>query len=156
MTARRLLVVANEAVADRPAGVPEIVRRQVLEADEVRVIAPLLPSLLQSWTSDLDAAARSAGDRAGAVVSGMHAAGRIRVGSDLGDENPLQAIADALAVFPADALILAVHTPDVANRRERGLAAKARARFELPVTEMQIDGDGRVVSVTQHATQEAD
>lgn len=148
MTARRVLVVANEAVADRPAGVPELVRRQVLEADEVRVIAPLLTTVLESWTSALDDAAGSAAERAGAIVSGMQSAGRGDTKAALGDENPLQAIADALAVFPADALILAVHTPDVAHRRERGLPEKVRARFGLPLTVMQIDGAGRVVSVT--------
>lgn len=31
MSARRVLIIANEAVADRPAGVPEVVRKQVLE-----------------------------------------------------------------------------------------------------------------------------
>ena len=40
MAAKRVLIIANGAVADRPAGVPEMVRKQVLEADEVRVVAP--------------------------------------------------------------------------------------------------------------------
>jgi hypothetical protein len=34
MKATRILVIANEAVADRPAGVPEAVRRRVLEAEQ--------------------------------------------------------------------------------------------------------------------------
>jgi hypothetical protein len=147
MTAKRVLVIANEAVADRPAGVPEVVRRLVLEAEEVRVIAPTLTSVLESWTSDIDKAAGSAADRARVIVSGMEAAGRERrAEAGVGDEDPLRAIEDALAVFPADALILAVHTPDVQNRRERRLGERVR-RFDLPVTEMQIDRDGRVVSV---------
>ena len=58
------------------------------------------------------------------------------------------AIADALAVFPADAILLAVHTADTQNWREEGLGEKCRARFDLPLTEMFIDGDGQVVSVT--------
>lgn len=148
MTARRVLVVANEAVADRPAGVPESVRRQVLEAEEVRVIAPVLTTVLESWTSAIDAAAGSATERAHAVLSGMQSAGRQNAQGGLGDEDPLQAIADALAVFTADAIILAVHTPDVANRRERRLGERVRARFGLPVTEMGIDREGRVVAVT--------
>jgi hypothetical protein len=36
----------------------------------------------------------------------------------IGDEDPLQAVADVLAVFPAGALILAVHAPGVANWRD--------------------------------------
>jgi hypothetical protein len=39
MAAKRLLIVANELVADRPAGVPDEVWSQVREADEVRVVA---------------------------------------------------------------------------------------------------------------------
>jgi hypothetical protein len=119
--AKRVLIIANEAVADRPAGVPEVVRRQVLEAEEVRVIAPTLTTRLQSWASD----------------------------GHVGDEDPVQAVADALANFPADALILAVHAPDAANWRERRFADKVRERFDLPVTEMLLDREGRVVSVTQ-------
>ena len=146
MTARRVLIVAGKEVADRPAGVPEIVRRQVLEAEEVRVIAPTLTTKLQSWTSDIDAAAGSAGERMNVIVESIQAAGQQASSGNVGDEDPLQAIADALAVFPADALILAVRTPP--NRLERRLREKARARFGLPITEMLVDRDGRVVSVT--------
>lgn len=148
MTAKRVLIIASEAVADRPGGVPEAVRRQVLEAEEVRVVAPTLTSRLQSWTSDIDAAASSADERVRAIVESIQTTGQRASKGSVGDEDPLQAIADALAVFPADALILAVHTPDTQNRRERQLGERVRARFNLPVTEMLIDGDGRVVSVT--------
>jgi hypothetical protein len=148
MTARRILIVANQAVADRPAGVPEIVRRQVLAAEQVRVVAPTLTTRLQSWTSDIDAAASSADERMGAIVESIQTAGQHFSRGNVGDEDPLQAIADALAVFPADALILAVRAPETQNRRERRLGERARARFGLPVTEMQLDRDGRVISVT--------
>jgi hypothetical protein len=148
MTARRILIVANQAVADRPAGVPEIVRRQVLAAEQVRVVAPTLTTRLQSWTSDIDAAASSADERMGAIVESIQTAGQHFSRGNVGDEDPLQAIADALAVSPADALILAVRAPETQNRRERRLGERARARFGLPVTEMQLDRDGRVISVT--------
>jgi hypothetical protein len=49
MSAKRVLIIASEAVADRPAGVAEAVRCQVLAAEEVRVVAPTLTSRLQSW-----------------------------------------------------------------------------------------------------------
>lgn len=151
MAAKRVLIIANEAVADRPAGVPEIVRRQVLEAEEVRVIAPMLTTRLQSWVSDIDAAASKADERMNAIVGSIDASGQPATAGQVGDEDPLQAVEDALAVFPADALILAVHAPDVANWRERRFAEKVRARFDLPVTEMLLDRDGRVVSVSTNA-----
>jgi hypothetical protein len=37
---------------------------------------------------------------------------------------------------------------DVANWRERRFSEKVRARFDLPVTEMLLDREGRVISVT--------
>jgi hypothetical protein len=148
MSAKRVLIIANEAVADRPAGVPEVVRRQVLEADEVRVIAPMLTRRLQSWVSDIDAAAVEADERMQAIVGSISAAGHPAARGQIGDEDPLQAVADALAIFPADALILAVHAPDAANWRERRFSEKVHARFELPVTEMLLDREGHVISVT--------
>jgi hypothetical protein len=148
MTPKRVLIIANEAVADRPAGVPEVVRRQVLEADEVRVVAPMLTSRLQSWVSDIDAAAAGADERMNAIVGSIGESGQRAARGRVGDEDPLQAVADALAEFPADALILAVHAPDVANWRERRFSEKVRAHFDLPVTEMLLDREGRVVSVT--------
>jgi hypothetical protein len=149
MPAKRVLIIANEAVADRPAGVPEVVRRQVLEAEEVRVIAPTLTTRLQSWASDIDAAASAADERMHAIVGSIDASGQPATRGLVGDEDPVQAVADALAEFPADALILAVHAPDAANWRERRFAEKVRERFNLPVTEMLLDREGRVVSVTQ-------
>ena len=148
MAPKRVLIIANEAVADRPAGVPEVVRRQVLEAEEVRVVAPTLTGRLESWVSDIDRAASEADERMGAIVGSIGASGQSAARGQVGDEDPLQAVADALAFFPADALILAVHTPDIANWRERRLAARVRERFGLPITEMLLDRDGRVVSVT--------
>ena len=148
MAPKRILIIANEAVADRPAGVPEVVRKQVLEAEEVRVVAPMLTTRLRSWVSDIDAAASEADERMSAIVGSIGASGQPAARGQIGDEDPLQAVADALAVFPADALILALHAPDIANWRERGFAAKVRERFDLPVTEMLLDRDGRVVSVT--------
>ena len=149
MAPKRVLIIANEAVADRPAGVPEVVRKQVLEAEEVRVVAPMLSSRLQSWVSDIDAAAGKADERMNAIVGSIGASGQPAAGGQVGDEDPLQAVADALAQFAADALILAVHAPDVANWRERRFSEKVRARFRLPVTEMLLDGEGRVVSVSR-------
>lgn len=83
-----------------------------------------------------------------AIVGSIGEAGQPAARGQIGDEDPLQAVADALTVFPADALILSVHAPDVANWRERRFSKKVRERFDLPVTEMLLDRDGRVISVT--------
>ncbi|MGH2761615.1 MAG: hypothetical protein ACRDL4_08205 [Thermoleophilaceae bacterium] len=83
-----------------------------------------------------------------AIVSRIETTGQRTIHGTVGDEDPLQAIADALAAFPADALILATHTAGARHRRERRLREKASTRFDLPATEMLIDREGSVVSVT--------
>ena len=111
-----VLVIALDTAS--PVDLPE---------SEVLVVAPALNSRLKRWLSDEDGARRLAGVRASATVErlerrGVHAHGQI------GDGDPLQAIADALPVFAADEIVIAGDT-SVAER----LAARARARFGLPV-----------------------
>jgi hypothetical protein len=146
MAAKRVLIITNERVAD-PAGVPEVIAEQVREADAVCVVAPVLTSRLHSWVSDIDAEFHEADDRMRMLVSGLASSGPA-VSGQVGDEDPLQAVADALVLFPADALIIGVHPTDEANWRERSFSAKVRERFGLPVTEVMLDREGRVLSVT--------
>jgi hypothetical protein len=80
------------------------------------------------------------------LVGGIDSAGPA-VSGRVGDEDPLQAVADALVEFPADALIIGVHAADEANWRERRFSKKVRERFALPVTEVMLDREGRVLSV---------
>jgi hypothetical protein len=148
MAAKRLLIIANDLICERPAEVPEDVKRQIREADEVRVVAPMLTSTLQSWVSDIDGAALEADKRMQTLVDGIRASGQEATRGEIGDENELHALDDALADFPADALILAVHAPEVANWHEQGFTEQVRARFDLPVTELLLDRDGHVLSVT--------
>src|SRR5262245_34209325 len=72
---------------------------------EVLVVAPALNSWLRHWLSDEDPARRRAEERLAAVVRQLqrtvvHVEGRV------GDADPLQAIADALATFPADEIVI--------------------------------------------------
>ena len=95
-----------------------------LRDEEVLVVAPALNSRLRHWLSDEDDARRQAARRADACVaelerSGAHANGRV------GDPDPLQAIADALPTFPADEVVIAAESEQLAER--------ARKRFALPV-----------------------
>ena len=147
MPARRVLLITNELIAARPDGAPEVVRKQVQEADEVRVVAPTLTGRLHRWVSDIDAEFRKADERVRAMVGRIGSSGP-DVGGQVGDEDPLQAVADALVTFPADALIIGVHPHDDANWRERKFSKKVRDRFGLPVTEVVIDRDGNVISIT--------
>ena len=146
MAAKRVLIITNEVVAN-PAGVPEVIQKQVREADAVCVVAPVLTSRLHTWVSDIDAEYREADERMRMLVGGIDSAGPA-VSGRVGDEDPLQAVADALVEFPADALILGVHPSGDANWRERRFSKKVRERFGLPVTEVVLDREGQVLSVS--------
>jgi hypothetical protein len=118
---RRVLIVALEAVI--PAEVP---RANVL------VVAPALNSRLRHWLSDEDAARRRAKERATAFVHWLEKIG-VQAKGRIGDADPLLAIADALATFPAHEIMIAVQ-PEGSNRFADELVSRARNRFALPVS----------------------
>ena len=60
----------------------------------------------------------------------------VRARGDVGDANPILAIADALADFPATEIVIATDSPGRRHWLERGLIAKARARFDIPITQL--------------------
>ena len=117
---RHVLVVAlDPAVPDRLA-----------DAD-VLVVAPARNTWLRHWVSDEDSARRRAEGCAAWLVARLrrtaaHVEGRI------GDADPLLAIADALATFPADEIVLAAGA-EYSTGRALELVARARERFALPV-----------------------
>src|SRR6516165_1855593 len=89
-------------------------------AERVLVVAPVH-----------DTARVRANERAAMVVDllerrGVHAEGRV------GDGDPLQAIADALATFPGDEIVIAI-PPQIPPRRADELLQAARRRFAVPV-----------------------
>lgn len=98
---------------------------------DVVVIAPAHNSRLRRWVSDEDAARRRAERRLWTLVDRLrpvtaHVEGRV------GDADPLLAIADALATFPADEIVV-VARPDASVGRVEALIARARDRFPVPV-----------------------
>lgn len=67
------------------------------------------------------------------VAAGVDARGEV------GSDDPIQAVDDALRGFPADEIVLATHPEQEANWKERGVVAIARSRYELPVTHVTVD-----------------
>ena len=115
-----VLVIALDAASQ--VDVPE---------SEVLVVAPALNSRLRRWLSDEDEARRLAAERADATVErlerrGLHALGQV------GDADPLHAIADALPEFAADEIVIAGRPGRRPNLDEE-LTSRATARFGLPV-----------------------
>lgn len=134
---RRVLVVANETVESDELLDAVSERCQGVKAD-VLVVAPALNSRLKHWTSDEDGARHAAEQRLGRSLARLEAAG-IAARGEVGDDDPLQAIEDALHTFGADEIVVATHSVSESNWLERGVVAGARDRFDVPVTHVIVE-----------------
>src|SRR3954453_12211393 len=107
LSGRRILVISNETVTGTV--LHQAIRfRAHNVSGEVLVVAPALNSRLRHWMSDVDGARRAAEERLKTCPERLGAAG-VRARGEIGDGDPLQAIADALSVFAADEIIIATH-----------------------------------------------
>jgi nucleotide-binding universal stress UspA family protein len=143
--AQRVLVVTNETLADANE-VPEPIRPLIDGAEEIYVIAPTLTTWLQWVASDVDGARVSADERLRTVFAHMRAGG-LRPRGAVGAEDQVLAIADALADFDADLIVLRLHAPggEDENWHERRIAERVRSHFDLPIVVFFFDDDGHVV-----------
>jgi hypothetical protein len=149
MSQQRVLVVVDEVVASADDLAPEV-EAVITQATELFVVAPALNSRLRSLVSDIDDAQHRADERLDQVISFLrHEGCQAEPHVAVGDEDPLQAIDDALAQFSADSVVVALHAQHAENWREHHLADRLRERLELPTTVVLVDHAG----VTQrHAT----
>src|SRR3954452_15955805 len=93
---RRILVISNETVTGTV--LHQAIRfRAHNVGGEVLVVAPALNSRLRHWMSDVDGARRAAERRLQTCLKRLAAAG-VSARGEIGDGDPLQAIADALCV----------------------------------------------------------
>ena len=133
---RRVLVVSNETIE------ADVLRDTIAaraRTTKVAVVAPALNSRLRHWLSDEDPARRAAEARLAGCLSALARAG-VDADGWVGDADPMLAIEDALARFPADELLIATHPEDRSNWLARDLVARACARFSLPVLHLVVDG----------------
>jgi hypothetical protein len=131
----RVLVVANETVAGTA------LRREVMErgsGSEVLVVCPALNSRIRHWTSDEDRARGEAQARLDVSVSSLAGAG-VHVRGQVGDDDPIQAIDDALRSFPADEIVISTHPPGRSNWLEKGVVTRAEERYDCPITHVVVD-----------------
>ncbi|MGI8712237.1 MAG: hypothetical protein ACR2NR_03460 [Solirubrobacteraceae bacterium] len=143
--AERVLVLSNEDLADANE-VPAPIRPLIDQAAEIYVVAQALTSWMQWLTDDRDNARVSADARLRTVFDHMHADG-LNPKGEVGAENQVTAIADALAQFDADLIVLRLHVrgSEHENRRERGIAEEVRAHFDVPTIAFYFDSEGQVV-----------
>jgi hypothetical protein len=136
---RRILVISNETVTGTV--LHQAIRFRAHNVDgEVLVVAPALNSRLRHWMSDVDvdAARRAAEDRLHTCLKRLNAAG-ISARGEIGDGDPMQAIADALSTFAADEILIATHPEERSHWLAHDLVDRARLRFDQPVLHIVVD-----------------
>jgi hypothetical protein len=127
---QRTLLVANEV--PNSAAVEELT-----DGTGVLVVAPALNSRLKHWLSDEDDARRRAADRLALSLERLASEG-VDAQGWVGDPDPVQAIDDALHLFPAERIVVATHPDSSSNWLARDLLARARQRFALPIRHLEV------------------
>jgi hypothetical protein len=106
---------------------------------EVLVVSPALQdSGLRFWMSDADEAIDRAQQVQEETVKRLDEEG-VDAAGDTGESDPLQAMADALATFPADRIVVFTHPEREASYLEDDVVAEAERRFGVPVVHGTID-----------------
>jgi hypothetical protein len=134
---KRILVVANETVAGQALrGV--VVERATADHADVLVVCPALNSRIRHWTSDEDEARGRAQTRLDESLAALSQEG-VEARGEVGDDDPLQAIEDALRTFGADEIVISTHPPGRSNWLEKDVLERASERFDLPITHVVVD-----------------
>jgi hypothetical protein len=142
VTARRLLVVTT---APLEGG---FVREQVKRhagggAAEVHVVAPASKISPIKWLfSDEDEARAEAEKVAVETAEQLEDAAAVSgpVEAEVGDTDPVLAIQDALATFPADEVIIVTQPGTDATWIEKDTFQEALQRLNVPVSHLTVDG----------------
>jgi hypothetical protein len=132
----KLLVITSEPIT--AAQLRDAIGSEATDDAEVLVIAPALHrSALQFWLSDADDAIARAQDVQQESVDRLSDAGVTATG-ETGESEPMAAIADSLQAFPADRVLLFLHSESEQSYRESVTAAEITERFGLPVIVREI------------------
>lgn len=134
--AKRILALASEPISGD--ALRSAVGTEIADAAEVLVIAPALNSKTHFWLADPDPAIERAEAIQEESVERLGEAGIDAVGGT-GESDPLLAIQDALATYPADEIVLFTHSGGEQNWLEKGVVEAARERFDTPVRHIVIE-----------------
>lgn len=130
----KLLILATDPVGadDVRSALPDA----DLEDSEVLVVSPAVnESAVAFWVSDADEAIADAQSAAEETAAALRERGT-RARATTGESEPLVALQDALATYPADRVLVFVRNEDEARYREDDVLGEAQRRFGVPVTEI--------------------
>ena len=109
-----------------------------LEGAEVLVVSPAgNSSKLAFWVSDPDEAIAEAETAQEETVERLEEAG-IDAAGQVGESEPALALQDALATFPADRIIVALHPAGSRDYREDAALGAVESRTGIPVTWLEV------------------
>lgn len=89
------------------------------------------------WMTDNDDEIAAAQQRADQTQEALRSEG-VQATGITGESEPLLALQDALATFPADRILVFVHADDELRYREDDVVGEAQRRFGVPVVEARI------------------
>jgi hypothetical protein len=128
----KLLVLATDPIdADDLRGA---LNGEEIDGAEVLVVSPAVnASPVAFWVSDSDEAIADAESTARQTADALAAEGA-RTRAETGESEPLLALQDALATFPADRVVVFARGDEESQRyREDDVAGEAQRRFGVPV-----------------------
>lgn len=130
----RLLVLSADPV-DAAAVRSALGGDAELDGADVLVVSPALnQSALAFWVSDSDEAIADAESAAQKTVAAL-AGGAGTVRGEVGESEPLLALQDAMATFPADRILVFTRAEDAQRYKEDDVVGEAQRRFSVPVDE---------------------
>jgi UDP-N-acetyl-D-mannosaminuronic acid transferase (WecB/TagA/CpsF family) len=133
----RRLLIATGAAAVNPADLPSGVQLLLDAAEQILVVAPSLPTQIDWITSDTDRAKKQADERLRAVLGQLDELG-VEAHGEVGSDEPLEALEDAIRSFSPDHLLIAIRSESQAGWQERGLLDEIQRRFGIPMTVFQL------------------
>jgi hypothetical protein len=128
----KVLVLATDPVG--PDDVRGALAGEDLAQTEVLVVSPAVnESPVAFWVSDSDEAIADAESVARTTADALREPAA-RATATTGDSEPLVALQDALATFPADRILVFARDQEHARYREDDMLSEAERRFGVPVT----------------------
>jgi len=112
-----------------------------LDDVEVMVVSPALArKRIDQELGNIDETLPEAEERLTGVVNELREAGLSTAGM-IGDADPLVALSDGLARYPADEIVVVSHVDRDAAPGEQGIWDRLESDYHQPVTELRIGGD---------------
>jgi hypothetical protein len=137
----RLLVVVAETVPSA-ALEAQVAQRFDHRRNAVHVVSPAISgSPVKRAFGDVDDAIIAAKERLESSLRELRRVG-IEASGSVGESDPVIAIEDALATFPADEILIVTHPEREATGPERDMFKRARQRFEPPITHLSVERGG--------------